>query len=563
MRHMGSVQAHEGMRHANELAAAADAHSRQTAQQQASHATELSQCQEQRGEAMLRAEQLAAEANRLREMVNQLKKHDDELYASQTGSTAELRQLRASLASAEERIATSRMALEEESTRRLEAERRLAVAQTERVELVARSEKKAELEATLAALQATSTASLAQYKEDNAVLVSEVKRLQSEVELGQRQVAALEDSGASTADQLEAQQRSAATEAKAALFKASDEAASAQREAEKFRLKLGESQAALRALQAELREAANGVDTAAGEEAAGGDEAAVQAEEAGSGGEAALALARKAGGGGGGGGAKAVSAVGEGGAAAVKLLVAERARLRSGLKSAAEQVQLAQRKLSRATARNNQLTSQLAEAGAAAEASAAAARSADSARLRDEALLRSEQQVSERLRDQLAQQSQLAASAQAQAAHARSLLPRLPANAAGGTAEAGHHAAQPVEPVGGEPAAVLQSAIDRADVSEVADSWGGSGGGAGVAESVVAEAVADATRELATALAEALTDGALESCRLDVVLLELASTEEELHRAMRNDPRGWAIKPMWMRREPRVHVRRRTGNCRK
>ena len=44
--------------------------------------------------------QLSSEAIRLREMLAQLKRHDDELYAAQNGTAAELRQLRTSLAAA-------------------------------------------------------------------------------------------------------------------------------------------------------------------------------------------------------------------------------------------------------------------------------------------------------------------------------------------------------------------------------------------------------------------------------------------------------------------------------
>ena len=111
---------------------------------------------------MLRAEALSNEAARLREMVGELKKHDDELYAAQSGSAAEINQLRASLASAEERVASGRIALDAESTRRVEAERRLEVARSERATLLAKSDGKAEAESKLAALQASHVASLAQ-----------------------------------------------------------------------------------------------------------------------------------------------------------------------------------------------------------------------------------------------------------------------------------------------------------------------------------------------------------------------------------------------------------------
>ena len=63
-------------------------------------ASSLAQCQEERGAALLRAEQLETEAGRLREMVASLKRHDDELFASQSSSAAELRQVHAALAAA-------------------------------------------------------------------------------------------------------------------------------------------------------------------------------------------------------------------------------------------------------------------------------------------------------------------------------------------------------------------------------------------------------------------------------------------------------------------------------
>jgi CCR4-NOT transcriptional regulation complex NOT5 subunit len=172
-----AIRAAEGERTAMARQAAAVASVKESAALEASEAQSaaaaaLSQCQEERGEAILRADQMTEEATRLREMVGQLKRHDDELYASQSGAAAELRQMHSSLASAEERIAAGRMALEEESSRRLEAERRLEVARSERATLLARAEGGEEAQAALAELRVSSAAALAQYKEDNAVLVS-------------------------------------------------------------------------------------------------------------------------------------------------------------------------------------------------------------------------------------------------------------------------------------------------------------------------------------------------------------------------------------------------------
>ena len=543
LRHAASVQHVEGMRHAHALAETRDAASRAAAQQQAEHAAALARCQEERGEAMLRADQLAAENARLVQMVSALKRHDDELYAGQQGSVAELRQLRASLASAEERIATTRMALEDESTRRLEAERRLTMSQAERPGLIAQVEGRAELAAELAALQATSSAALLQYKEDNAVLVSEVKRLKAELSASKAQVAMLESAGASTAEQLEARRQQSELEARSALAAATDDASTAQREAEKLRRQMHEAQSALRTITLELKEAAangdgadeeaHGAGAGAGAGASSSSGAPVAAAEGGGSpeaasdtsslaGDTASLVSRKS--------AVAPSTAGE----ALKAILAQRARLRTGLKAAAEQVMQAQRKLSRASARNTQLTSQLAEASEKAEAALANARSAESLRLRDEHSLQAEQKESARLRAELEDHRRILASTNAQLTTLplgtlptpRTMGPRTTAGRPLGALAAG-------SPVSGVdlPPPLYPSEHGDGDADGDAEAAEIAAGGGGASAEEVAEAVAEATRELAAALAEALTDSALESTRLEVATTEMASLEAELAEA--------------------------------
>jgi chromosome segregation ATPase len=117
LKQAAAMQQVEARRHAAALAEVREGARRQAASEQASAQAALLKVQEERGEAMLKAEQLHTEAARLREMVGTLKRHDDELYAAQSGATVELNQLRASLAAAEERVAASRIALDDESTR--------------------------------------------------------------------------------------------------------------------------------------------------------------------------------------------------------------------------------------------------------------------------------------------------------------------------------------------------------------------------------------------------------------------------------------------------------------
>ena len=111
---MQVAQSRDAARHA----AALEEVKRNAATERSSAAALLTECQEERGEALLRAEQLSAETTRLREMLAQLKRQDDELYQSQSTTSNELRQLRAALAASEERVAASRLALDEEGGRR-------------------------------------------------------------------------------------------------------------------------------------------------------------------------------------------------------------------------------------------------------------------------------------------------------------------------------------------------------------------------------------------------------------------------------------------------------------
>ena len=83
--------------------------------------------------------------------------------------------------------------------RRLESEKQATALRRERAELLARTEGGAKTEAALASLQASSAASLAQYKEDNAVLISEVRRLQAECDSARVRIGVLEDTGEATA----------------------------------------------------------------------------------------------------------------------------------------------------------------------------------------------------------------------------------------------------------------------------------------------------------------------------------------------------------------------------
>ena len=517
-RQAAQVHQVESVRHANALAEARDAASRQLAQLRAEHATAIAQCQEDRGEAMLRADQLASENARLVQMVATLKKHDDELYAGQQGSNAELRQLRASLASAEERIASSRMALEEESTRRLAAERRVTEWQRERPELIAQAEGRAELEAALAALQATSSAGLSQYKEDNAVLVSEVKRLKGELEAARRQVAMLEEASASTTEQLEQARKAREKEAREALGAATDEAAAALRDVDKYKKQAAEAQAALRSITSDLKEAAASEDAVDDSSTAASASAVVAVDAAAAGGssaggselsccDTASLASRKS--------AVSASTASE----ALRQLVAQRGRLRTGLKAAAEQVVQVQRKLSRATARNTQLTTQLAEMTERAEAASASARSAESARSRDESELRAERQVCQKLRAELDEHRRILASTNAQ-------MGGLPTPRTCGRSPQQMSSSSFAVAGGGGSSPRAEGGEGGAGCAGSEGSAGG--GGAAVPSEVVAEAVAEATRELATALADALTDCALETTRLEVVTRELAGAEGEL-----------------------------------
>jgi hypothetical protein len=190
----------------------------------------------------------------------------------------------------------------------------------------------------------------------------------------------------------------------------------------------------------------------------------------------------------------------------------------------------AQRKLSRASARNTQLTGQLAEASEKAEAALANARSAESLRLRDEHSLQAEQKESARLRAELEDHRRILASTNAQLTTLplgtlptpRTMGPRTTAGRPLGALAAG----SPVSGVDLPPPLYPSEHGDGdAEAAEIA------AGGGGASAEEVAEAVAEATRELAAALAEALTDSALESTRLEVATTEMALLEAELAEA--------------------------------
>ena len=127
-------------------------------------------------------------------------------YEAQGSATAELRQLRTALGAAEENLTSTRVALESQTSRARELEAKLREAREENGGLRGARAAQREAEAELAALRESSGASLAQvcisatsprhlpgishgstwhpspsqYKEDNAVLVGEVRRLQAE-----------------------------------------------------------------------------------------------------------------------------------------------------------------------------------------------------------------------------------------------------------------------------------------------------------------------------------------------------------------------------------------------
>ena len=493
---MRTAQAADERRHAQALLDVR-AEARRSAQaEHASAQATLLRAHEERGEAMLRAEQLSVEAARLREMVGQLKRHDDEMYASQSGSAAEITQLRASLAAAEERVAAGRIALDEESTRRLEAERRVEIARSERQELLARGEGKAEAESQLAALQAGHAAALAQSKEDHTVLVGEVRRLGASLDVANKQLRLLEESGAATTEQLTSAQAQTANEAHVRIAAAADEADAAREVAERHRREAERAVTAAKALKADLLDAANADDE---------DEAAHLA---------AIASAGEGGADGVEGGAtdapakrghtstKLVPAAerAETGGEAIRLLVGQRTKLRTALRSAAEQVQLATRKLSRANARSTLLAAQLKEAGERADLADAKARAADSARSRDEATLASEREARAAVERQLEEEHSRVASL-----------------------ERGR-----LEPV---PAAASAPPPSEVFVEESASN-GGDGGG-----------------EMAAALAAASYEAACERCSQVILLRELAMTEADLFtawghlEAMEADETGRVLAP--------------------
>jgi chromosome segregation protein len=173
LRYSEAAQRTEAARHADALEAERTTGQRTLEDERMAAAAKLTRVQEERGAALLRAEQSEAEAVQLREMLGQLKRQDDALYAAQSSSATELKQLRAALAAAEERVAAGRVALEEEGARRLEAERQVRVARSERDGMRTKKAAADGAQAELAALKAGSSTALAQYKEDNAVLAAE------------------------------------------------------------------------------------------------------------------------------------------------------------------------------------------------------------------------------------------------------------------------------------------------------------------------------------------------------------------------------------------------------
>ncbi|KOO32389.1 hypothetical protein Ctob_002313 [Chrysochromulina tobinii] len=405
------------------------------------------------------------EATQLREKLAQLKRQDDALYAAQRSSSTELTQLRTVLAAAEERAKAGRVALEEESTRRLEVERELRAARAERDALRAKHAAVEGTKAELSTLKQDTSSALAQYKEDNAVLVEEVQRLQAELSTARERVRVLEDTSAAvsaaTQEHKDAAQTSAGRQVASVLAAAKEEAANAHDAAEKHRKHAVEAQAQLQALCAELREAA--AAAAAEDETAAAPAAAAKGKSA-PGGGATSASGASGSGGSGGGGSGGVAKARE----AIRMLLEQRHSLRDGLRTAAEQLQQAQRKLKAANARVTQLSTHQDELKGSAEQSAQAARSAEAARERAQSELHATRAEAHRLQERLAQQSseigELKAAAEASSARRQWLLGRRGASEHGEGASFTEHGEE------GD-AEVAEAVAEEAQLEAMAEGW--------------------------------------------------------------------------------------------
>ena len=382
----------------------------QLAEEKSRTASTLAQYREERGAALLKAEQAAAESAQLRKTLAELKRRDDELYASQSSRASEIRELRAALVNSEENLAATRRSFEEEKLSwcaccheasniyeplhsllvrdcqsplcgSVELRRQLSEHRAERAQLVARSEDSEQAQTKVALLQAAADSALAQYKEDNAVLVNEVRRLQSECDHARARASALETKGPRSPAVDDAAK--ATEKLRAAVATSEDTAAAAQDSAERQQKLAEEASTALQALTKELLD---GVATIGSID----DERTLHDKTAGNRSREASLPAKPLAGG-----------LGARAGELAKILVAKALSLRDSAAVATEQAEQAQRKLSRATARLSQLSNQLHESQVSVEQHAQSARSAEASRQRFEELLAAERSEVCQLQDRL------------------------------------------------------------------------------------------------------------------------------------------------------------------